>query len=138
MPKNTKKAKNAKNTNNTAKTTRELILKTDDQEYARASKMLGNSRITCECFDNKERLCVIRNKMRRGRRNRITEGDIVLITLRDFQDDKADIIHVYNTDEVKKLKKICEIPDDIEDKQEDVFEFNENEDVNAEINLENI
>lgn len=32
-------------------------------------------------------------------------GDIVLVSLRDFQDEKADIILKYNSDEAKNLKQ---------------------------------
>ena len=38
-------------------------------------------------------------------------GDIVLIGLRDFQDDKADIIMKYTADEDRQLKAYEEIPD---------------------------
>jgi translation initiation factor 1A len=33
-------------------------------------------------------------------------GDVVLLSLRDFQDEKADIIHKYNNDEIRDLKKM--------------------------------
>jgi translation initiation factor 1A len=136
MPKNTKKAKNSKN--KTVTRARELVLKTPGQEYARATKMLGNSRIECDCYDNKTRLGVIRNKMRRGRRNRININDIILVTLRDFQDDKVDIIHVYTPDEVKKLRKMFEIPE--ENKEEDMFdiEFEEEENKDEKIVFDDI
>ena len=35
-------------------------------------------------------------------------GDVVLVSLRDFQDDKCDIIHIYNQKEAKELVKIDE------------------------------
>ena len=35
-------------------------------------------------------------------------GSFILISLRDFEKDKADVLHVYNDEETKKLKrKIC-------------------------------
>jgi translation initiation factor 1A len=48
-------------------------------------------------------------------RNRvwISRGDIVLCGLRDFQDDKVDIIHKYNSDEIHQLQNLCEIPKNI-------------------------
>jgi translation initiation factor 1A len=52
--------------------------------------MLGNGRCDCMCIDGVKRLCHIRGKMRK--RVWIATGDIVLISLRDFQDEKADII----------------------------------------------
>lgn len=59
------------------------------------------------------------------------QGDIILCDLREYQDDKADIIVRYNPDEARQLKKLGHLPDSIkietgEDKHdhEDVpFEF---------------
>lgn len=39
-----------------------------------------------------------------------SQGDIVLIGLREFQPDKADIIHKYNTDEARSLQSYGELP----------------------------
>jgi len=33
-------------------------------------------------------------------------GDVVLLSLRDFQDEKADVMHKYNNDEIRDLKKM--------------------------------
>lgn len=38
-------------------------------------------------------------------------GDIVLVGLRDYQDDKADVILRYNADEARQLKSIGELPE---------------------------
>ena len=81
--------------------------------------MLGNGRVECYCYDGKTRLCNIRGKMRKKVINQrfvdcqvwIGVGDIVLIGLRDFQDDKADIIMKYTTDEARQLKAYGEIPE---------------------------
>jgi len=34
----------------------------------------------------------------------INVGDIILLSVREFQDDKADVIHKYNNDEIRALK----------------------------------
>lgn len=47
--------------------------------------------------------------MRKRSVHRIYKGDLVLASLRDFQDDKADIIHVYTQDEVRSLIAYNEI-----------------------------
>lgn len=39
------------------------------------------------------------------KRCRPTVNDIVIITVRDYQNNKVDIIHKYNEDEMKELKK---------------------------------
>lgn len=42
---------------------------------------------------------------------RYFQGDIVLISLRDFQDGKADVILKYNADEARQLKAYGELPE---------------------------
>lgn len=61
--------------------------------------MLGNGRVEAQCFDGTKRLAHIRGKMRK--KVWINQGDIVLLSLRDFQDDKADVIVKYTPDEVR-------------------------------------
>ena len=41
----------------------------------------------------------------------VAAGDIVLVGLRDYQDEKADVILKYNPDEARNLKAYKEIPD---------------------------
>jgi len=99
---------------------RELVFKEDGQEYARCSGLLGNRRISMECMDGVQRLGLIRGSMKRGAANRVRTGDLVLVGLRDYQDEKADVIHKYDIDEVHRLKAYGEI--------EAGFKLNENED----------
>lgn len=88
-------------------TKKQIEFKEDGQEYALISKMLGNGRCECKCADGMTRLGHIRGKMRK--RVWINMGDTVLVSLRDYQDEKADIIHKYSADEVKKLHAYGEI-----------------------------
>merc|ERR1712232_466419 len=114
MPKNKgkggKNRRRGKNENDQIK--RELELKEEGQEYAQVTKIVGQSRAQCKCFDGKERLCHIRGKMRK--KVWIGVGDIVLLGLRDFQDEKADIIHKYKPEEARRLKAQGHIPDNIQ------------------------
>lgn len=71
--------------------------------------MLGNGRCECKCFDGTTRLCHIRGKLRK--KVWVNAQDIVLVGLRDYQDDKADIILKYSPDEARNLIKYKEIPD---------------------------
>ena len=71
--------------------------------------MLGNGRLEAYCFDGTKRLCHIRGKMRK--KVWVNVDDIVLVGLRDFQDDKADVILKYNSDEARLLKSYGELPD---------------------------
>ena len=59
----------------------------DTLAYAQVLKMLGNGRLNAFCFDGKERLCHIRGKLRK--KVWINTGDIILVGLRDYQDDKV-------------------------------------------------
>jgi translation initiation factor 1A len=88
---------------------RELVFKTDGEtEYAQVTKMLGNSRVETLCIaDGRSRQCKIRGSLRVW----IQAGDIVLISLRDFQDTKADVIWKYTADEARKLKRSGALPD---------------------------
>ena len=54
------------------------------------------------------RKCSFCGKFRKGsnkRDNFVSANTVVLVALRDFQDDKVDIIHVYKPEEVRQLKK---------------------------------
>ncbi|CAD7932515.1 unnamed protein product [Amoebophrya sp. A120] len=129
-----KKNKRAKGNQEFAK--RELIFKEDGQEYGQVLKMLGNGRCDVQCFDGTKRLCHICGKMRK--RVWVMVGDIVLVSLRDFQDEKGDIILKYMSDEAKNLKTYGELPENTkinetdlanEDDDGDDIEFNDTEEV---------
>lgn len=81
-------------------------------EYAQVTRMLGNGRLEAFCFDGVNRLCHIRGKLRK--RVWIGVGDIVLLGLREFQDQKADIILKYDGDEARSLKTYGELPDTVQ------------------------
>lgn len=89
-----------------------LQLKVEGTEYAQVVKMLGGGRVDAKCFsDGVVRQCTICGRMRK--KVWISMGDIVLISLRDFQDNKADVVHKYAPDESRQLKNIGEIPSNI-------------------------
>lgn len=99
---------------------REIIFKEYGQEYALITKMLGNGHCECKCYDDVVRMGNIRGKLRK--RVWISVGDVVLCGLRDFQDEKVDIIHKYTPDEVNNLKTMGEIPMEDNEKQEEIIE----------------
>ena len=111
MPKNKgkggKNRRRGKNENENEK--RELVFKEDGQEYAQVTKMLGNGRLEATCFDGSKRLCHIRGKLRK--KVWINGGDIILVGLRDYQDNKADVILKYTPDEARNLKAYGELPE---------------------------
>ncbi|WKY06242.1 hypothetical protein Q1695_006441 [Nippostrongylus brasiliensis] len=111
MPKNKgkggKNRRRGKNENDFMK--RELDTKDVGQEYGQVSKMLGNGRVLAFCFDGKQRVCHIRGKLRK--KVWINTGDIILVGLRDYQDDKGDVILKYTPDEARRLKERNELPE---------------------------
>jgi len=117
MPKNKgkggKNRRRGKNENDDIK--RELVMKEEGQSYAQVTRILGNGHLEAFCFDmttgGKKRLCHIRGKLRK--KVWINQGDIILVGLRDYQDDKADVIMKYLADEARELKRIGEIPENI-------------------------
>ena len=93
-----------------------MVRKDEYQEYARVTKLLGNRRLTCECFDGKIRLGKIRGKMKK--RVWISVDDLVLISKRDFQDSKCDVIHRYSSNEERLLKKQGEFENYVDKEKE--------------------
>lgn len=130
MPKNKGKGgKNRRRGKNESDEKRELIFKEDGQEYAQVLRMLGNGRLEAYCMDGVKRLCHIRGKMRK--KVWVNTGDVVLVGLRDYQDEKADVILKYMADEARSLKAYGELPDNIRVNDTDTFadeEGGENDD----------
>jgi translation initiation factor 1A len=118
MGKNTiggKKHKRAKNNNTDFK--RPLQKKEDNECYAKVINVLGGCRLTCQCYLEdpktkepymKEMIGVIRGNMRK--RVWITKDDIILASLRGFQDNKCDVIWKFTSDEVRELQEDKELP----------------------------
>ncbi|KAL0248528.1 hypothetical protein GEMRC1_003764 [Eukaryota sp. GEM-RC1] len=102
---------------------RELIVKEPGQEYAQCQKLLGNARVEVTCFPSqRKRLAHIRGKLRKRCWMRVS--DIVLVSLREFQDNKVDIVHKYNDDEIRALKRWEKYQ-----KENDMVQFADDEDL---------
>jgi translation initiation factor 1A len=69
--------------------------------------------------------------------NRITAGDLVLLSLRDYQDSKADIILKYTPDEARLLKSYGEIPDNVKFNETEMMGESDDE-VNVEFDIDEI
>jgi translation initiation factor 1A len=99
--------KSGKN-NPTPKIPRSLLEKDEDTEYALIGKALGGGKFSLQlnmsATEMIGRLC---GKMKRGknRENRVDPGSVVLVGIRDFQDNMVDILYVYNPQEVRQLQK---------------------------------
>jgi translation initiation factor 1A len=105
MPKKVKSKKNKKSSY--TKKDSALLLKTEFQEYAQVIKLLGNCRMECNCFDGVVRICKVRSKIKRCR---ININDIVLVSLREVELNKGDILHKYDSSSIHQLENMFEIP----------------------------
>lgn len=97
-----KRRKKAAHKNMGDRSKRPLLYKEDEQEYGLVEKMLGDMRCSVLCSDSTTKICHIRGKFKR--RVWINVGDVVLVSLREFEDEKADVIHKYTADEAELLK----------------------------------
>ncbi len=137
MPKNTqggKKYKQQKHKQNEQEQ-RSLEKPTDGQEYAIVTKLLGNSRVSARFYDTRdpndkrmnEIICFLRPRLKK-KRQFAKIGSIMIISLRDFEKDKGDVLYIYNQDEMNRIKRkrlIHEnlVPKDLED--DESFNFQE-------------
>lgn len=99
--------------NNKKRTTnKELVEPTDDtQEFAYVEGLLGNGRLNALCEDGVIRMGRIRGSMRKFRGKVIIEnGDLILISRRDYEDDKVDVIAKYTHEETSRIMKLYDLP----------------------------
>lgn len=113
------KKKNTKNRKNpVVQEERKIDYKGDGEEYGLVTKKLGNGRFLIKLqLKETEVIGRICGRMKRGRNkhhNWVEEGSVVLVGLRDFQDDRVDIIHVYEESQVRSLKKSGEYIEETE------------------------
>ena len=99
--------------------TKHLRYKEEGQEYAQITRMKGNCRFDVKCFDGKERMAIMCGGMRK--RKFVNLQQVVLVSLRDFQDSVCDIIDSYDDNQVRELKEKKEIPDFIKLEEENMF-----------------
>jgi translation initiation factor 1A len=102
----------------------------DCQRYAIVERALGNNRFELKFLDGKTILGIKRKAIRRNQW--INAGAIVIVSLRDYQRDKCDIIHLYTDEESRKLRKrgIIAEQETSNNEEENPFEFEEETQVN--------
>jgi len=136
MPKNKIGGSGAKKaaSKNTFQSARQIPFKEDLQDYAIVQNLLGNGRLKVLCLtDNNERLGTIRGSM--YKKVWINKDDLILVSLREYQDDKCDVIFKYTPDEAKFLKKYGEITKDlttireVNDEEDDLIEFGDDKEI---------
>jgi len=77
------------------------LRKIHGQEYAHATEKLGDGRFRLICYDKVPRLGILRGTLKRFAR--CDRGSFVLVSIRDFEDSKCDILHIYSEDDIGKL-----------------------------------
>ena len=95
-----------------------------DQVYGVVDKMLGDRRLLVTCYEiddkgeeyTKQRMCKIRGKMRK--KCWINPNDLVLVSNRtdcsqSIKEAYGDIIEKYTPEQVRKLRKMNELPNSI-------------------------
>ena len=113
---NKSKKKNKKKKNYDSVSTK-LIYSEEGQYYAVITKMLGDGRVMLKYVNGKNRLVEVMGIIRGSMRKRvwINIGNFVLITERDYESGKVDIIHKYTDKNVHSLKKNKEITQELFD-----------------------
>ena len=113
MPKNPG-GKKYKKLKHNMEISRPLELPDSEQEFALVNKLLGNGRATVTFIKNQKEtidaLGIISGKLRR-KKQWVVAGNIVLISIREFEKEKVDIIHVYKEYEMNELKRKGHLPD---------------------------
>lgn len=99
----------------------------EDQEYGKVIKAMGNGRFEIQCFDGKTRMGIVAGNMRK--RVWINKDDIILFSKWEFttDDNKCSIVHKYDIDESRKLKKEGEFPENINLEEENDFDNDDND-----------
>lgn len=91
-----------------------FITKDDDTEYGVITKVLGDKRFLCKLksfnkkYNDKEILVRVPKKFKR-KRWFVNTNDYVLVGMREYQENKGDIIYLYDNKEVRKLIKMKEL-----------------------------
>ena len=102
-------------------TTRIRFAKDEDEMYAKVLKMLGGRRAEIICNDKKTRILEIRKKFggRNKRDNFITQDAVLLVGGRSWEHrqegkkEKADLVYVYSSGQLERLKNEAHIDDAI-------------------------
>lgn len=105
MPKKKKAGKNTKSKNITEEKRNLIEPDLTCQVFGILTKTLGSRFFDVNCLDGKQRRCKVRNK-----RLRVKQDDVVIISLREFDDKNADIIYRYNSEEVRELQRLGSLP----------------------------
>lgn len=129
MPKADKSKKNGESRVKKESVKKPLVFSRDvpGTVYGQVLRTLGDCNFSVFCFDGQERMCHIRKSIKRGERAEV--DSIVLVGIRDFSEDKGDIVYIFTKDQASELRRLHEIPskvvkdDEDDSKNDDEVEF---------------
>lgn len=102
------------------------IVNNDCEEYAYVKKNLGNCNLLVITNSGVEAMGVIRGKLRKFNTRIVIEvGDIVVVSKRDYQFNKVDIVHKYNPEQVRILINEGKLSNILINLQNNHFDTNE-------------
>jgi initiation factor 1A len=74
------------------------------EEYAIVTKLLGSGHVLLTTNSGNDCIGVIRGALKKfSKRILIEKGDIVAVSIRDYQKNKVDIVHKYNREQIQQL-----------------------------------
>ena len=79
------------------------LIKGPGEEYAYVQDKFGDARFRVICNDKVCRLGIVRGKIRNS--CRMEKGSLALVSIREFEDTKCDILYQYLPDDIDKLIK---------------------------------
>lgn len=115
------------------------LIKGPGEDYAYVQDKFGDGRFRVICYDKVTRLGIVRGKIKNS--CRMLRGSLALVSIRDYEDAKCDIIYEYLPDDIDKLLKNNIISEsfikngtlkseNIENNYDDI-KFTENIDINS-------
>lgn len=104
---------------------REMVYKQSDQFYAILEENKGNMRFNCVCDDNKPRFAHVPGTFHK--RVWFRKDDVVLVSVREFQPEKCDILYKYNQSEIEILKSQNLFPYLLDHKPDEMEDFVESD-----------
>jgi len=79
------------------------LKKGNGEEYAYVTNKFGDGRFNLICYDKVTRLGIVRGKIKNS--CRMEKGSLALVSIREYEDSKCDILYHYLPDDIDKLLK---------------------------------
>jgi translation initiation factor 1A len=129
MPKKNKRRKKGAEEEN-----KQLVLRDDNSRYAKVTRVVGQGRFYVDIFGSntqEEVLAVLPGRFRKWKKykNFVSVGTYVLVSIREYEESKVDIIHVYKDDNVRQLRQMGHLEELTDQEDSDNQIMNETESI---------